>query len=304
LPNAGYTFVDLVPSGCDGICVLDYYARRHVRADRDQWSLRIESGRVTRDGRVLACQDMLHTGDRLEYSRPPWDEPDVPMEAPILHEDPDVVVFHKPAGLPVNPGSGCQDRTLLTLARSRFGPEIRSVHRLDTGTSGAVAFARSAVAARHLCAAFAARQVHKTYLAIVAGLGLPDKLVLDLPIGLVAYPPLGFVSGVSVDGRQAFSEVAVLRRDPASDQSLVQVIIATGRSQQIRVHLAWAGFPLAGDSLYGPGGTRPPVAGKPVPKPGDGGFLLHAWKLSLPRRTSTDRIEVVAAPPQAMEPVP
>lgn len=297
--NGGYTFLDRIPPDAEGTTVLDYYATRHMRADREEWRRRIEAGRVVRRGLPLGCDDGLREGDRLEYHRPPWDEPDVPLDAPLLHQDCDLLVFHKPAGLPVLPGAGCQDNTLLGVARRRFGPSARPVHRLDTGTSGAIAFARSAQSARHLCQAFASRQVCKTYLARVIGIDLPDRLTLDRPIGRVPYPPLGFVSGVAADGRPSLTEVEVLRREAESGESVVQVRIATGRSQQIRVHLAFAGFPLAGDRLYGPGGTRPPIPGEACPKPGDGGYLLHSWKLVLPRRDGSV-LAVVAPPPEGL----
>ena len=298
--NGGYIFHDRVPGQSGGRTVLDFYACTHVRATRDEWVRRIAAGLVSREGRVLTAGDLVAEGDHLQYSRPPWDEPDVPLDAPVLYEDPDCLIFHKPAGLPVLPGAGCQDNTLLALAQRRFGPDVRPVHRLDTGTSGAVAFARSTESARHLCQAFATRRVEKTYLARVVGSDLPERFSVAQPIGRVLYPPLGFVSGVAPDGKTASSHIEVLARDPGRNQAIVQVRIDTGRNQQIRIHLAWAGFPLAGDPLYGPGGhPRLPAPGEPPAKPGDGGFLLHAWKLVLPRRDG-ERWTTVAPPPDGL----
>mgnify|MGYP000908189408 CR=1 FL=1 len=302
MTNSGYTFVDRVRPQDDGRTVLAYYAGRHLRAARDEWRDRIEAGRVTRGGAVLGCDDRVRAGDRLEYRRPPWQEPDVPLDAPVLYRDDDVLVLHKPAGLPVLPGAGCQDRTLLALARRDFGDGVRTVHRLDRGTSGAIALALNADAARRLCAAFAKRKVAKTYLARLTGIDLPERFVIDAPIGRVSFPPLGFVSGVAADGRPAHTEVTVRLRDPETGESVAEVRITTGRSQQIRVHLAHAGYPLAGDPLYGPGGhPRLPGPGERPARPGDGGYLLHAWRLAFPARDGRP-IEVVAPPPEGLQP--
>ncbi len=298
--NGGYTFRDRVPGRSDGMTVLDFYAGTYLRADREEWRRRIEAGLVARAGRILSAGDLVAACDSLEYSRPPWDEPDVPLDAPVLYEDADCLVFHKPAGLPVLPGAGCQDNTLLRLAQRRFGTDVRPVHRLDTGTSGAVAFARSTDAARLLCRAFAARRVEKTYLARVEGISLPDRFTVEEPIGRVPYPPLGYVSGVTPDGKPASTRVDVLLREVVRDESIVRVAIATGRNQQIRIHLAWAGHPLAGDPLYGPGGhPRLPAPGEAPAKPGDCGYQLHAWKLVLPRRDG-ERLVVIAPPPDGL----
>ncbi len=289
LTNAGYRYVDQVAADDDGLSVLEFYTAHYRRADPWEWPRRIAAGLVTRAGEVLGPSDRVRPGDRLEYFRPPWEEPAVPLDAPVLYEDEDLVVFHKPAGLPVTPGGGCLERTLLHLARTAFGPALNPAHRLDTGTSGVVAFTRNPEIARHLHRAFLHEKIRKVYRARVVGTTLPDRFAVDLPMGRVPYPPLGTVSGVVKEGgRHALTEVAVIWRDPEAGESVVEVRPQTGRSQQIRAHLAWAGWPLAGDRLYGPGGLRWPLPPQEAPsRPGEGGFLLHAWRLELPRRGGT-----------------
>jgi len=281
--------MDQVGSGDDGLSVLEFYTAHYRRADPGEWPRRIEAGLVTRSCLVLRSTDPVRAGDRLEYFRPPWQEPEVPLDAPVLYADGDLVVFAKPAGLPVTPGAGCLERTLLHLARSAFGPALNPAHRLDTGTSGAVAFTRNPETARHLHRAFLHGKIQKVYRARVVGTALPDRFDVDLPMGRVPYPPLGTVSGVVKQGGcHAFTEVKVVWRDPEAGESVVEVRPQTGRSQQIRAHLAWVGWPLAGDRLYGPGGLRWPLPPEEAPsRPGEGGFLLHAWSLVLPRRDGT-----------------
>jgi 23S rRNA pseudouridine1911/1915/1917 synthase len=276
----------------DGRTVLELYAQRHRRLKPEEWRRCIEAGLVTRAGATLRCDDPVGDGDRLEYRRPPWTEPDVPLDAPVLYEDEDLVLFHKPAGLPVTPGAGCLENTLLHLARAAYGESLNPAHRLDMATSGVVAFTRHAKAARRLHQAFLQQRILKVYRARVLGTDLPDHFEVHLPMGRVAYPPLGDVSGVVAQGgNHASTEVEVVRRDSGLGESLVEVRPRTGRSQQIRAHLAWAGWPLAGDRLYGPGGLRwPLLPGEAPSRPGEGGFQLHAWRLTLPLRDGTTRM--------------
>jgi 23S rRNA pseudouridine1911/1915/1917 synthase len=214
----------------------------------------------------------------------------------VLFTDDQVTVFDKPAGLPVTPGAGCQDRTLVALARRLHDPGLAPVHRLDVGTSGVVVFARTADARRFLCSAFRHRRVEKTYLARVIGRVALDAFDVDVPIGPVPFPPLGWISGACHGGRPALTHVRILRRD--EDETLVEARPVTGRSQQIRIHLAAAGHPVAGDPMYVAGGIPGPWReGDPTVKPGDCGYLLHAWWIRFPHPRDGGIVEVEAPPP-------
>lgn len=305
--NAGYTYRDRIRADAAGRTVLTFYAERYRHSTAEEWRARIEGGLVTLDGRPAHAHEVLAAGQRLAYRRPPWDEPDVPTEFGVLHEDEDLVVFDKPAGLPVLPGAGCLERSLLHLARVRHGAGLSPVHRLGRGTSGAVAFARTPAAARSLTIALRERRVEKTYLARVdlqpagGGATLPDRFTISEPIGEVGYPPLGVVFGATPDGKPAVTHGVVLRRGPVD--ALVSVRIETGRAHQIRIHLAWAGWPLVGEPLYGPGGRpRPVPEGERVPLPGDIGFRLHAWRLGFLHPVTRQWLEVTAPPPPDLRP--
>jgi tRNA pseudouridine32 synthase/23S rRNA pseudouridine746 synthase len=173
----------------------------------------------------------------------------------ILHEDPDLVAVDKPPGRIVVPGRGAAERTLREEAEAVVGP-LWVVHRLDRGTSGVLLFARNGRAHRAACLAFERHQVAKRYLALVAGL-LQGERRVEAPIApgkgrrMRAVPP---GRGAS-PGRPSSTFVRSLAALPAAgglpDLTLVEAFPASGRTHQVRVHLAHIGHPLAVDPDYG-----------------------------------------------------
>jgi 23S rRNA pseudouridine1911/1915/1917 synthase len=236
--------------------------------------------------------DLLRAGQRLTWLRPPWTEPEVPLATAILFEDGDLLAVAKPSGLPTLPGGGeFLEHTLLALVRRRH-PEASPMHRLGRGTSGLVLFAPGAEARKPLQAAFQDPQTRKVYRALCSGHPGSDAFEITAPIGEVPYPPLGCLHAAEPAGRPSCSRVTVLERREGA--SLLDVEIHTGRPHQIRIHLAWAGHPLVGDPLYGPGGI-------PLPEtralPGDPGYLLHAHQLELPHPRTGERLIITCQPP-------
>jgi len=165
------------------------------------------------------------------------------------------------------------------------------MHRLGRGTSGLVLFARTDGARRAVAAEWRAGRVEKEYRALVKGVPTADSFTVDTPIGLVPHPRLGRVHAASPEGKPAVSHVRVLaRRDGAA---LVAVTIPTGRPHQIRIHLAAAGHPLVGDLLYVEGGAPGPDPGLP----GEGGYRLHAHRLTLVHPATGERLDLECMPP-------
>ncbi len=301
--NAGYTFVNRVPVAASGVTVLDFYVERYPHFSRSEWLACIADGRVTLDGCVAVVGQRLAAGQTLAYFRPPWEEPDVPTDAAVVHCDEALVVFAKPAGLPVLPGSGCQQRTLLHIARQAFGPDVAPVHRIDRGTSGLVVFARTARAAAFCGRGLRDHRYTKTYLARALGRDVPATFELTTPIERVPWPPLGRVSAASPTGKPALTRGRVLRRTEVPGEVLVALEPVTGRTGQLRIHMAAAGWPLVGEPFYGPGGEpRAPAPGAPRPLPGDIGFRLHAWRLALIHPLTHAALQLEAPPPQDLQP--
>ena len=217
-----------------------------------------------------------------------------PTSYVLLHEDGALVAVIKPRGLPTLAGGGFLAGTLLALVRARY-PEARPLHRLGRHTSGIVLFARTHAAAALLAGAWRDHAVEKRYRALGSGVATWNTLAMDAPIGPVAHPRLGTVHAASASGKPAHSVAHVLER--RGDATLFDVQITTGRPHQIRIHLAYAGHPLAGDPLYVVGGR--PGASRPA-LPGDGGYLLHAARLRFVHPITNVPTELSAPPPREL----
>jgi 23S rRNA pseudouridine1911/1915/1917 synthase len=301
--NQGWTYHDRVGPADNGLTVLAFYLRHQTHSSEAAWRARLAEDRITHNGRTASAVATLQTGDELAWTRPPWEEPDVPRAFTVLHEDADLLAVDKPAGLPVLPGGGYVENTLLHLLRLQHpGDPPVPVHRLGRGTSGIVLFARSAVARRQLAADFrdatrrASGALRKVYRALTSPApGLADTLEIAQPIGPVAHATLGWVHAASPAGKPAQSNCRVLRRTP--EDTLWEIDLITGRPHQIRIHLAWAGAPLLGDPLYGPGGTPRVANGGRAPVPGDCGYWLHACSLTLVHPRSGVLLTLSAPPP-------
>jgi tRNA pseudouridine32 synthase/23S rRNA pseudouridine746 synthase len=183
----------------------------------------------------------------------------------VLHEDEALLVIEKPAGLLAVPGRGEAGRDNLAARVQAHCADALVVHRLDMATSGLMLFARGAAAQRVLSMAFASRQMHKRYVAVVAGLLQDDSGVIDAPLA-ADWPrrPRQIVD--PVHGKPALTRWRVLGR--GVDSTRVELEPVTGRSHQLRVHLLSIGHPICGDALYAP----PPARASRL--------LLHACQLA------------------------
>lgn len=213
----------------------------------------------------------------------------------IVHEDRDFIVCCKPAGLTVHPCPSCPERTLVQRLLGRFpqlarleGERPGIVHRLDKDTSGLMVVALSEPARLSLSEAFARREVRKEYLALVDGLA-PERGECREPLG--RHPSLKTRMAVVPEakgGKAAHTRWRRLWHAPDGSASLLAVRILTGRTHQIRVHLAHMGHPLLGDGVYAPGAVR-----HRAPRQ-----MLHAWRLRFPHPRSGEMLEFSAPPPE------
>ncbi len=215
----------------------------------------------------------------------------------IVYRDEHIVLVNKPSDLTVHPCPSCPEGTLVhrlvhhfeeLQAQEGFRPGI--VHRIDKDTSGLLLVALSESARLTLCESFAERTVHKEYLAIVHG--VPDACgEINEPIG--RHPSVKVKMAVVKNGKEARSSWRVLHTDPTGTLSLVAVRIYTGRTHQIRVHMAHLGHPLWGDAVYGPA-TPEDMAKRGLALR----QMLHAWHISFTHPVTGEAMEFHCPPPQ------
>lgn len=288
--NAGFVYRATAAAADAGQTVLAFHVERFRHSDESAWRTAIDLGRVLVNGRRAAPEHPLAAGDELEFHRPPWDEPVAPESFDVAFEDEHVLVVVKPAGLQVLPAGPFSARTLLALVRASDASRAAAApaHRLGRGTSGLVAFGKSAIGRSSLTRQLRELTLGKTYLAWVAGARLPDSFAARQPIGRLPHGPLT-IHAAATHGRPSLTRVRVLRRE--RERTLVAAQPITGRPDQIRIHLAAAGAPIVGDPLFGPGGV--PISHVP---PGAGGYLLHAVRLSFEHPTTGERVKVQSLP--------
>lgn len=231
-----------------------YLSGRFTYRSRTQWARIIDSGRILVNGLRCRPSRALRLGDRIDYVPLRRPEPMVDVRIPILHDDDAMLAVNKPPNLPVHPSGRYFRNTLLCVLLESRGetldrPGIRIIHRLDRETSGVVLFGKARADAAFLSAQFEAHSVAKEYLALVHGTPRDDRFTVDAPLGPDTQSRVRKAVGVVAGGRSALTEFEVARRGP--EHTLLIARPHTGRLHQIRVHARHAGFPIAGDKLYG-----------------------------------------------------
>jgi 23S rRNA pseudouridine1911/1915/1917 synthase len=247
-----------VPDGLDGVRV-DAALAKMLGFSRTFAADVVDAGGVRLDGRTLAKSDRLRAGGWLDVEWEPRRDPEVvPIPVPdlgVVFDDDDMVVVDKPAGVAAHPSIGWEGPTVLgALAAAGYriattGAAERQgvVHRLDVGTSGLMVVAKSERAYSALKRAFKEREVEKIYHAVVQGHPDPLAGTIDAPIG--RHPSHSWKFSVTPDGKDSVTHYETIEAFPGA--SLLEIHLETGRTHQIRVHMAAHRHPCVGDPLYG-----------------------------------------------------
>jgi 23S rRNA pseudouridine1911/1915/1917 synthase len=253
---------EIVPRALDGervdrvVAFITGLPRREVAELVSGGSVRLDGTTVDTRSRRVAEGDVVEVDVPTAIDDRPAADPSV--DVPVVYSDDQVIVVDKPAGLVVHPGAGQPDGTLVHGLLHRF-PDLAEVgdptrpgivHRLDKGTSGLMVVARTPEALANLTAQLKARDVERRYLALVLGEVAEGRGVIDAPVGRSARQPTRMA--VTARGRAARTRYEVLERytDPVL-ATLLECRLETGRTHQVRVHLAAIGHPVAGDTRYG-----------------------------------------------------
>ena len=262
----------------------------------------VEAGGATLDGAILGKSDRLLAGGWLEVSWTPKSEPTiVPALVPgfaVVYDDDDLVVIDKPVGVAAHPATGWDGPTVLgALAGAGFristsGAAERAgiVHRLDVGTSGLMVVAKSERAYTELKRQFHDREVDKIYHAIVQGHPDPFSGTIDAPIG--RHPSSSWKFAVTAGGKPSVTHYETL--EAMRSATLLEIHLETGRTHQIRVHMAAQRHPCVGDLLYG----ADPVLAARV---GLERQWLHAMKLGFRHPGSGERVDFETAYPSDLQ---
>jgi len=247
-----------VPDGLDGVRV-DAALAKMLGFSRTFAAEIADADGVELDGRIVGRSDRLRAGGWLSVSWEPKREPEVvPMEVPdlgIVHDDDDIVVVDKPSGVAAHPSLGWEGPTVLgaltaggyRIATTGAAERQGVVHRLDVGTSGLMVVAKTESAYTALKRAFKEREVEKIYHTVVQGHPDPLAGTIDAPIG--RHPSHSWKFAVRPEGKDSVTHYETLEAFPGA--SLLEVHLETGRTHQIRVHMAAHRHPCVGDPLYG-----------------------------------------------------
>ncbi len=273
-----------------------YIAGKYKDLSRTMIQKLIENGKILVNGQKKKISYKVNINDKISINIPEPEKTDlkpqnIPLE--VIYEDNDIIVVNKPKGMVVHPANGNPDGTLVNAimaisknSLSGIGGKIRPgiVHRLDKDTSGIIIVAKNDKAHINLSKQIKDREVKKIYIALVKGAVNENEATIDMPIGRSTKDRKKMA--VRKDGKQAITHFKVLKR--YLNYTLLEVKIDTGRTHQIRVHMAEIGHPVVGDIVYSKGKNEFGVVGQ----------MLHAKSLDFTHPTTGKKMHLEAELPQ------
>jgi 23S rRNA pseudouridine1911/1915/1917 synthase len=276
----------------NGMSILDFFCNAVPRSDRSVWINKINTENLTVNGKSITEDYVVKAGDITQHSSDPKVEPPVNTSINLLFEDEEILVIDKPSPLPMHASGRFVRNTLIGILDSAF-PDIdyKLLHRIDANTTGVVIIAKNKESANNIRLQFEEKLVSKEYLALVEGIIKEDSLKSFESIGNEVL--VGGARKVDDSGKKAETHIAVLERRFEQNQTLISVEPKTGRTNQIRLHLANIGYPIVGDIGHK---DKEYFNNNPFTYPNDTLFL-HAHKLTLTHPSSAKKISFEAPIP-------
>lgn len=276
-----------------------YIAENSNELSRTMIKKLIESNNILVNDKSEKVSYKVQANDNISIDVPEAKETklkaqEIPLD--IIYEDSDIIVVNKPKGMVVHPANGNPDGTLVNAilsicknSLSGIGGELRPgiVHRLDKDTSGLIIVAKNDKAHINMSEQIKERNVKKTYIALVRGNVPEEEATINMPIGRSTKDRKKMA--VTKNGKQAITHFKVLKR--YSKYTLLEIKIETGRTHQIRVHMAEIGYPVVGDAVYSNGKNEFGIEGQ----------MLHAYKLEFMHPITNKHMELTAPLPQYFE---
>lgn len=276
-----------------------YIAENFNELSRTMIKKLIESNNILVNDKSEKVSYKVQANDNISIDVPEAKETklkaqEIPLD--IIYEDSDIIVINKPKGMVVHPANGNPDGTLVNAilsicknSLSGIGGELRPgiVHRLDKDTSGLIIVAKNDKAHINMSEQIKERNVKKTYIALVRGNVPEEEATINMPIGRSTKDRKKMA--VTKNGKQAITHFKVLKR--YSKYTLLEIKIETGRTHQIRVHMAEIGYPVVGDAVYSNGKNEFGIEGQ----------MLHAYKLEFMHPITNKHMELTAPLPQYFE---
>ena len=240
-----------VPPKYDGFPIEKYFATRFTYQDKDEWSRQVLAGKIEVNGKVPMIGQELRSGDLTVTQAGLRTEPVADRTLNIVYQDEKIRVFNKRAPIPVHPCGRYFKNSMTEILKQVYPDEVpRPIQRLDVITTGIIVFARTQKVAAFLMQEFQENRVEKEYLALVEGIPQSKRFTIDKPIGKLKGSKRA-VGKEILHSQPAQSDVEWLVS--IGELSLLRVIPRSGRTNQIRVHLASAGLPIYNDAVYGQG---------------------------------------------------
>jgi 23S rRNA pseudouridine1911/1915/1917 synthase len=248
-PPAEQIYESYLPGKYFGYTVVGYFTDRFPYLNREEWTDRILDGRITVNGERVNPDSLLKEHDYIVTHMGVREEPLADRTLDVIYEDDTIRVFNKGAPLAVHPSGRYFKNSLTEILKEAYPDEIpRPVQRLDALTTGLVVFAKSKEAATHLMREFEQNRVDKEYLALVEGMPSQKSFVVNAPVGKAkgAARAVGYQTQNPKEAVTHFEELSSL-----DGRTLLKAFPRSGRTNQIRVHLASVGLPVVNDPVYG-----------------------------------------------------